>query len=92
MRAYVLVTTDVGKAIDIAAKLRRVEVPGGRVTAAEPVTGLFDVIAVLEVRDWDALGFVITYAIEPLEGVEKADACISIRCDRVEPSVGKLAA
>jgi DNA-binding Lrp family transcriptional regulator len=92
MKAYVLVTTDVGKATDVARRLRTVELPGGRVIAAEPVTGPFDVVAVVKVRDWDALGFLITYGIQPVEGVEKADACISLKCDKPKQSVETLAA
>jgi DNA-binding Lrp family transcriptional regulator len=92
MRAYILVTTAVGRATEVATRLRRVEVNGGRVIAAEAVTGLFGVVAVAEVRDWDALGFVITYGIEPVDGVERADACISLKCPTPNRSSDALAA
>ena len=43
-RAYVLMTTDVGKAVEVTQQLR--QLPGVR--AADVVTGTYDVVLVLE--------------------------------------------
>lgn len=67
VRAYVFVESTLGKAIQVAEGLARV--PG--VATAHAVTGLYDVIALVEVENLAALGELLSQRIHRLPGVVK---------------------
>lgn len=72
MKAYVLITASPGKALDISRNL------SGRhgVVAADPITGEYDVIAVCEGPDVNAIGQTIVSEIQNVEGVFKTTTCL----------------
>jgi DNA-binding Lrp family transcriptional regulator len=67
MRAYVLINASPGKAIDIA---RRIQGQPG-IAAADAITGEYDVVAVCEAPDVNAMGQLIVERIQKTEGVFK---------------------
>lgn len=67
MKAYVLINASPGKAIDIARAIQGQ--PG--ITAADAITGEYDVVAVCEAPDVNAMGQLIVDRIQKTEGVFK---------------------
>jgi DNA-binding Lrp family transcriptional regulator len=65
-RAYVLITSEVGKAIDVAEQLR--QLPGVR--AADVVTGSYDVVLVLEGGDAGDIGRLVLNQIHGTSGLK----------------------
>ncbi len=73
-KAYVLIETSVGKSRDVANELRSLR----GVQAADNVTGPYDVIAVVEAADLNAVGALITSRIHTLHGIVRTVTCLSI--------------
>jgi len=67
VQAYVFIQAAMGKPSAVAEALRRLP----EVKSAVVVTGPYDVIALVEAADLQALGRVITEKIQPIEGVER---------------------
>lgn len=67
MKAYVLINASPGKAIDIARAIHGQ--PG--IAAADAITGEYDVVAVCEAPDVNAMGQLIVDRIQKTEGVFK---------------------
>jgi DNA-binding Lrp family transcriptional regulator len=71
VRAYVLIQTEVGRAAQVAAQVR--ELPG--VTAADDVTGPYDVILVAEADSVDELGRMVVSRVQMIEGITRTLTC-----------------
>ncbi len=71
-RAYVLIETSVGKTKDVVAQLRS----DRGVRTADSVTGSYDVIAVVEAEDLNAVGDLVTGRIQTLDGIVKSMTCL----------------
>jgi DNA-binding Lrp family transcriptional regulator len=71
VHAYVLVQTDVGKAAQVAEQVSAV----GGVTAAEGVTGPYDVIARVEAPTMNDLGRMVVRDIQQIEGITRTITC-----------------
>lgn len=67
MKAYVLINASPGKAIEIAHRIQGQ--PG--IAAADAITGEYDVVAVCEAPDVNAMGQLIVDRIQKTEGVFK---------------------
>ena len=74
MKAYVLINTSPGKALEVA---RRMQGQSG-ITAADAITGEYDVIAVCEAEDVGGIGQLIVDKIQKIEGVFKTITCLVI--------------
>jgi DNA-binding Lrp family transcriptional regulator len=74
MKAYVLINASPGKALEIALRLQ--EQAG--ITAADAITGEYDVIAVCEAPDVNAIGALIVDKIQKVEGVFKTITCLVV--------------
>jgi DNA-binding Lrp family transcriptional regulator len=72
MRAYVLINALPGRALEVVDKIR--SVPG--VTAADAITGQYDVIASFEARDFAVLGSAVVDKIQKLDGVRRTVTCL----------------
>lgn len=72
MRAYVLINALPGRALEVADKIRRV--PG--VTAADAITGQYDVIASFEAPNLAVLGSALIDRIQKLDGVRRTVTCL----------------
>ncbi len=73
-RAYVLITTEPGKTGDVAQGLRKI--PG--VTAADVVTGNYDVVAVVEQPDVRDVGRLVMDQIHALPGLKATTTLIAV--------------
>ena len=73
-KAYVLIETAVGKSRTVAARLKNMV----GVDTVDPVTGPYDIIAVVSAPDLNAVGNLVTSAIHTLDGVERTVTCLSV--------------
>lgn len=74
MKAYVLINASPGRALDVAAKIKS----QAGVTAADAITGEYDVIAVCEAHDVNGIGQVIVDKIQKVDGVFKTITCLVV--------------
>jgi len=75
MKAYVLINASPGHAIDVARALQG----QSGISAADAITGEFDVVAVCEAADVAAIGNLIVEKIQKVEGVFKTVTCLAVR-------------
>ena len=73
-KAYVLIETAVGKSRSVAARLKDMR----GIDTVDPVTGPYDIIAVVSAPDLNAVGNLVTSAIHTLDGVERTVTCLSV--------------
>ena len=71
VRAYVLIQTEVGKAADVARSIAEID----GVTAADDVTGPYDVIATAEASTVDDLGRMVVSRVQLIDGVTRTLTC-----------------
>ena len=69
--AYILVQTELGKAAEVAAAAARL--PG--VSAADDVTGPYDVIIRAQAPNIDELGRMVASAIQSIPGITRTLTC-----------------
>jgi len=69
--AYVLIQTEVGKAANVAQSVRKIS----GVTAADDVTGPYDVIVRTEAESLDDLGKMVVSQIQAVEGITRTFTC-----------------
>jgi DNA-binding Lrp family transcriptional regulator len=69
--AYILIETEMGKAGDVARAIRQL----GGVTAADDVTGPYDIIVRAEAPDLDALGRAVLSQIQTIAGITRTVTC-----------------
>jgi DNA-binding Lrp family transcriptional regulator len=75
MKAYVLINASPGRAIDVAKQLQNVD----GVSAADAITGEYDVIAVCEAKDVAGIGALIVERIQKVDGVFKTITCLAVQ-------------
>ncbi len=75
-KAFVLIEVAVGKTNvkDVITALQKVK----GVTSAEAVTGPYDVIAILEGKDVNALGDLVTSYVHTISGVARTVTCLAM--------------
>ncbi len=71
VRAYVLIQTEVGRASTVARAASGIS----GVTAAEPVTGNYDVIVGAEAATLDELGRMVVSRLQLIEGITRTLTC-----------------
>jgi DNA-binding Lrp family transcriptional regulator len=71
VQAYILVQTGVGRAADVATKIREID----GVTLAEDVTGPYDVIVRAEATSVDELGALVVAKVQNVEGITRTVTC-----------------
>jgi DNA-binding Lrp family transcriptional regulator len=69
--AYILVQTEVGKAVRVAEDIAAIE----GVQLAEDVTGPYDVIVRAEARDIDELGQLVVARVQAIDGITRTLTC-----------------
>jgi DNA-binding Lrp family transcriptional regulator len=69
--AYILVQTEVGKAVRVAEEIAAIE----GVQLAEDVTGPYDVIVRAEARDIDELGKLVVARVQTVDGITRTLTC-----------------
>lgn len=75
MQAYVLVQTEIAQSANVAARLAKID----GVTAADEVTGPYDVIAVVEAPDVVVLGRDVLAKVQTVEGISRTITCPVVR-------------
>ena len=75
MKAYVLINTSPGRALEVAKKL----VGASGITAADAITGEYDVIAICEAADVNSIGSLIVDKIQMIDGVFKSVTCLVVK-------------
>jgi DNA-binding Lrp family transcriptional regulator len=75
VQAYILVQTEVGRAASVAGLIATLE----GVTAAEDVTGPYDVIVRAEAETMDDLGKLVVARIQVIEGITRTLTCPVVR-------------
>ena len=73
-KAYVLVETAVGKTKDVVDAIKLVE----GVKSADPVTGPYDIIVLIEQADINAIGNLVTKKIHTVSGVLRTVTCMAM--------------
>ena len=69
--AYVLIQTEVGKAVDVAHSVRKID----GVVAADDVTGPYDVIVRTEAPSLDELAKMVVSQIQAVSGSTRTFTC-----------------
>lgn len=74
VRAYVLIETGVGKTKEVLKALR--DAPG--LKSVDAVTGPYDVIAVVEGEDLNAVGNLVTQRVHAAGGIVRTTTCLAV--------------
>ena len=75
VKAFVLIEVAVGKTEEVVTALQKVE----GVKSVEAVTGPYDIIAVVEGPDVNAIGDLVTRNIHSVSGVARTVTCLTVR-------------
>src|SRR5437763_15082572 len=75
MKAYVLINASPGRALEVAKKMEGVS----GITAADAITGEYDVIAVCEAPHVNSIGSLIVAKIQKIDGVFKTITCLAAK-------------
>jgi DNA-binding Lrp family transcriptional regulator len=73
-KAYILIETAVGKSRDVSSELRSLT----GVETVDPVTGPYDIIAVVAANDLNAVGDLVTSQIHTIDGIVRTVTCLSV--------------
>ena len=74
-KAFVLIETTVGKTKDVVAVLSNLE----GIKSVDTVTGPYDIIAVVEGKNLNDIGDLITGKIHPVAGINRTVTCLAIK-------------
>lgn len=74
MKAYILIEIRTGEIRQVVQNLRQVE----GVKEANMTFGPYDAIAVVEADDVNAIGRIMTSAIQPIPGITETLTCLAI--------------
>lgn len=70
-KAFVLINTTQGKAKEASTSIKQIEA----VKSVHVVTGPYDVVAVVEAKDFTEMGDIVTSRIAHISGVERWMVC-----------------
>ena len=73
-KAYILIEIAVGKSRTVASELRTLN----GVETVDPVTGPYDIIAVVSAPDLNAVGDLVTSQIHTINGIVRTVTCLSV--------------
>ncbi len=77
VQAYILIQTEVGKASSVTEEIRGLS----GVTAADDVTGPYDVIVRADAETVDELGRMIVSRVQMIEGITRTLTCPVVNLD-----------
>ena len=75
VRAFVLIEVAEGKTKEVVTALRKVD----GVQSVEAVTGPYDVIAVVEKPDVNAVGDLVTRNVHSISGIARTVTCLTVQ-------------
>ncbi|MBI2935500.1 MAG: Lrp/AsnC ligand binding domain-containing protein [Chloroflexi bacterium] len=73
-KAYILIETAVGKTREVGSALKAIST----IKTVDVVTGPYDIIAVAEARDLNAIGELVTSRVHVIAGVLRTVTCLSM--------------
>lgn len=73
-KAFILIETAVGKTREIVETLKAVK----GITSVDLVTGPYDIIAVIEAKDLNSVGELITGRVHTISGVVRTVTCLAV--------------
>jgi len=73
-KAFVLIETAVGRTKEVASSLEHLE----GVKSVDPVTGPYDIIAIIEGETLNEIGDLVTGKIHPIAGISRTVTCLAI--------------
>jgi len=73
-KAFVLIETAVGRSKEVVAALSQLK----GVKSVDTVTGPYDIIAVVEGKNLNDVGDLVTGKIHPIAGITRTVTCLSI--------------
>ena len=73
-KAFILIETEVGKTRDVVSKIGQL----GGVKSVDPVTGPYDIIAIVEAESLNDIGDLVTGRIHPIGGITRTVTCLAI--------------
>ena len=73
-KAFVLIETAVGRTKEVATALKQLE----GMKSVDPVTGPYDVIAIIEAKSLNEVGDLVTGKIHPITGISRTVTCLTI--------------
>lgn len=73
-KAFVLIETAVGRTREVTSALKQL----GGVKSVDPVTGPYDIIAVIEGESLTDIGDLVTSRIHPIPGISRTVTCLAI--------------
>ena len=76
-KAYILIETAVGKSRNVGESLRELD----GVRNVDAVTGPFDIIAVVEAPDLNAVGDLVTSQVHTINGIVRTVTCLAVGSD-----------
>jgi DNA-binding Lrp family transcriptional regulator len=74
-KAFVLIETAVGKTKEVINILKKRE----GIKSVDAVTGPYDIIAVVEGDDLNAIGSMVTNKVHPIPGINRTVTCLAIK-------------
>ena len=73
-KAFVLIETTVGRTREVATAIAKLE----GVKSVDPVTGPYDIIALIEAEGLNDIGNLVTGKIHPVAGISRTVTCLAI--------------
>ncbi len=73
-KAYILIETAVGMSRDVTSQLTSM----AGVDTVDPVTGPYDIIAVVSEPDLNAVGDLVTSQIHTVDGIVRTVTCLTV--------------
>ena len=73
-KAFVLIETAVGKTKEVVSILKKLK----GLKSVDTVTGPYDIIAVIEAKDLNQVGDIITGRIHTIEGISRTVTCLAV--------------
>ncbi len=73
-KAFILIETAVGKSRDVASELRNLN----DVRSVDPVTGPYDIIAVVSAADLNAVGDLVSSRVHTIDGIVRTVTCLAV--------------
>ncbi len=73
-KAFVLLETVVGRTKEVIASIKQLE----GVKSVDTVTGPYDIIAIIEAKDLNEIGDLVTGKIHPIPGISRTVTCLAI--------------
>ena len=75
-KAFILIETAVGKTKEVTTSLGQLQ----GVTSVDTVTGPYDIIAIIEGKNLNDIGDLVTGKIHPIAGISRTVTCLALQC------------